>query len=408
MYIQKLFLTGCATFLTLFSVHTAQAAVTLEVAQTSSFNVFGETTVVKPGNQTLKVAAPAYTNAKLPAGQYSLLINSPAGSAPETKLYINGDLQVGKTGGRISFVLEEGQTAFVTIDHIFNRVGKITVSSDPSNVPFTLTGPDGLTWEGVTPKEHNDLPEGQYSVLYGELVGCGKQRKLSDKLVKGGRITFTMDYICATADEMRQQKSSVSNENVTIVVEDVPIEFSDVGLNEWFAPYIAKVARGGMLNGYTNANGELNGKFGPNDYVDLAQLAKVAHKITGIDEKAARASVQNERAKGQWFEQYFASAEQNYWLAFITKFDNPGRNVTRAEVIGTFMQALDKERIWPSGNVYTDVSVFSKYADSIEIAARDGLLDTTQTTFRPNDPINRAELAKIISKVIEVYINPAN
>jgi len=189
------------------------------------------------------------------------------------------------------------------------------------------------------------------------------------------------------------------------------VVFEDVSLEAWFAPYIAKVAKVGIVSGYRDASGNPTGKYGASDNVTVAQLLKIVHKMGGIDETEARANVQNIQARGQWYEKYVASAEEKTWQIVWDRREDLNRHATRAEVVATILQVLRVPRIWPTGKRFADVQATTKYAASIETAAEDGLISGYTTRdgnstgeFGPNDPINRAEIAKIISLAIDLYI----
>jgi hypothetical protein len=80
-------------------------------------------------------------------------------------------------------------------------------------------------------------------------------------------------------------------------------------------------------------------------------------------------------------------------------------------VVATLLQALDVPRLWPTGEAFTDVSRRTPYADVIETAATDGVVSgftdaSGQETggFGPDQPIDRAQLSKILTKAMEAYV----
>jgi hypothetical protein len=192
---------------------------------------------------------------------------------------------------------------------------------------------------------------------------------------------------------------------VTVSIGDERITFTDVPLDTWFATFVNTAIRTGIMSGYKNTEGGYSGLFGPGDSVTVAQLAKVAHKLTGIDENDARTLPENLRARDTWFADFFASAERRHWVAFRNPRENPEREATRSEVVCTLLQTLDIPRIWPTGVRFTDVSATTPYADCIETAAKDGLVtgDVVAGTFGPDRPVNRAELSKMLVTAMEIY-----
>lgn len=102
-------------------------------------------------------------------------------------------------------------------------------------------------------------------------------------------------------------------------------------------------------------------------------------------------------SKGHWAEKYILSATK----AGIVKGDekgnfNPENKVTRAELISMVIRALDtdEEKV-EFDNTFSDVAEDSWYAKSISAALSMGLISPS-ISFRPNDPINREEMCKIL------------
>ena len=76
----------------------------------------------------------------------------------------------------------------------------------------------------------------------------------------------------------------------------------------------------------------------------------------------------------------------------------------------TLLQALNIPLQWPTGKLFNDVSRRTPYASAIETAARQGLVsgitgpDGVLTGgFGPDRPVNRAELAKIVSQAVTKF-----
>ena len=199
------------------------------------------------------------------------------------------------------------------------------------------------------------------------------------------------------------------DDSVDISVGGESVNFSDVPQSAWFAPYVFAVVKTGVMSGYKDAAGNPLGKFGPENSVTTGELAKLAHEIAGIDETDTKTRAENPGAKGEWFEPYIASAESLDWLIYQDPTLDLLRPATRGEVIVTLLQALDIPLLWPKGTIFTDVHRRIPYAAAIETAAKkkivsgEGTVDAPRGLFHPADPINRAEIAKILSILIDQF-----
>jgi hypothetical protein len=258
---------------------------------------------------------------------------------------------------------------------------------------------------GVTPEEYLQMPIGNYSVQY-KPQGCDQPSAKSTKLEKSGSAYFMIEIVCKDFRPVTEKKA----ETVSADIGNQTIVFTDVPTDAWFAPYVMTIAKRGIMSGYTNFDGSLNGIFGAGDPVTIAQLAKIAHETIKLDENTVTAFPINPNAQRGWFKNYIASAEEQGWVVFVDGTVDPNRPATRGEVLMTLLQIFDIPMQWTKGTRFTDVPKKTPYASAIETAAAEGIVsgsanaDGTPTgLFHPNDPITRAEMAKILIQVHEKY-----
>lgn len=364
-------------------------------------DVVGEWTLIRPENERTEGTEKEYRFAELPAGNYTFTTTLPDGATAIAELLLDGKSIKTSSGPQMSVPLDGQEHYLIKITYAYTRAGTVAVNSEPKGLTYKLIGPNGIEEFGKTPNSYENVPEGQYTVYFDNIEGCKDIPPKSDKLTKDGRITLNIDIICdnLVVDDTYEKELNF----VSVTLDGNTVVFTDVPIDSWFAPFVNNVAKTKVLTGYSDRDGTPTGKFGPSDNVTVAQLSKIAHKVAGINETSAWKAVENTRAKNQWFEQFFASAEQRHWEVYRDKRVDPSRSATRGEVIATFLRALDVRTVWADGSVFTDVRPTHPYANAIETAAIDGLVDMGGT-FRPDDPINRAEIAKMAGRAIEVYI----
>ncbi len=92
----------------------------------------------------------------------------------------------------------------------------------------------------------------------------------------------------------------------------------------------------------------------------------------------------------------------NYIIGYPDGLVHPERSITRAEVATIFYRLLTDEArqaIWSDKNAFPDVFDNSWFYIAVSTLANGGLIEGyPDGTFRPNQPITRAELATIISR----------
>ena len=90
-----------------------------------------------------------------------------------------------------------------------------------------------------------------------------------------------------------------------------------------------------------------------------------------------------------------------YLMGYPDGTVRPGGSITRAEATTIFFRLLTEEsrsQFWATENRYSDVSTGQWYNNAVSTMTRAGIVNGyPDGTFRPNAPITRAEMAKIIA-----------
>ncbi len=193
------------------------------------------------------------------------------------------------------------------------------------------------------------------------------------------------------ADKGRREHVKVDADGKTQV-------FRDVWTDDWFGAYVKKVAEKQIFNGYKDKSGNPLNKYGPSDPITLGQLAKVAMTLKEVD-------VPGNTTGDQWALPYLDAAKAAQLTAFIDRLD-ANAQASRGAVIQTILEALGIPLTELSSS-FDDVRVNSPYAKAIATAEKLGIIsgDAGTHSFRPNAPINRAEVAKMIVEAFK-HVTP--
>ncbi|MFA7681779.1 MAG: S-layer homology domain-containing protein, partial [Candidatus Peribacteraceae bacterium] len=188
-------------------------------------------------------------------------------------------------------------------------------------------------------------------------------------------------------------------------IQETPILYRDVPIDAWFTPYVAMLIEENIAQGYKDEAGKPTGEFGVVSPITYAEVLKMALESAGYD-VAGLPPPRNISARGSWANAYVAKAEELGLTVFSLERD-VHTAATRGEVIQTILEVL-KLPIAKQSAQFSDVPRSHPYANVIATAAFFGFItgDTDSegnelNTFRPDDPINRAEVAKIIALVKE-------
>ena len=164
----------------------------------------------------------------------------------------------------------------------------------------------------------------------------------------------------------------------------------------WFAVPIYCDVSAGISSGYDDVEGRSLDVYHPEWPIDYAETARVTLEIAAKDV---------DRTVGtKWFVSYFSAAQREKLSVY-----SGGRNIdphgtpTRGEFIQTLLEAIGMK---PDAGrpTYDDVPVDHPYAAAIAKATQLGIIsgDDGTNRFRPDEPMNRAESAKIRMTTMEL------
>ncbi|PIP65228.1 hypothetical protein COU77_04180 [Candidatus Peregrinibacteria bacterium CG10_big_fil_rev_8_21_14_0_10_49_16] len=379
-------------------VFAEKTGTSITIEQQNLAGSIGKWTLLTPHDQFIETENKRVLY-NVPQGIFTLFVTPPKGASTSIRVRRNEEVLATVDVPQVTFSAQTGDQIHVSVSYIFTRVGVVGVQSDPAGLQFELRGPDNSRILGVTPESYLRLPEGQYTVHYQTLEGCTSPPLQSLLLEKDGRITFSVTLTCKNAEQQRKMMSEQERGDgtfVTVPVEGRTVTFTDVPQSTWFAPFVFRSAKHGVISGYKDEDGVPTGTFGPNNLVTRGELAKIAHKIAGAMPMNG-IPPKNTSARGEWFASYVTSAEEQGWTIFLDHRMDTHAPALRGEVIVTLLQILDIPLHWPKGDIFSDVHPFTPFAGAIETAAQEGMVDSTQPFFRSSEPINRAEMAKLIT-----------
>jgi methionine-rich copper-binding protein CopC len=184
------------------------------------------------------------------------------------------------------------------------------------------------------------------------------------------------------------------------------VVYRDVPVASWYAPYVSAVITDEIATGYADDEGNPTGEFGaaaPVTYAEILAMAMRAQKtdLTGIRPP------RNASAAGTWAAPYVAVAEQQQ-LPVVTPDLAVHASATRGDVVALVLAILHLP-VADQVSDFTDVPANHPHAQAIATAKFYGIiqgdkddLGVPSGTFRPDEPINRAEVAKMIATLSEI------
>lgn len=190
--------------------------------------------------------------------------------------------------------------------------------------------------------------------------------------------------------------------------------FNDVHDTDWYSPYVSTVSGWGVVSGYRDAAGKPLGIFGPGNAVTVAELLKMAFKAEKIDTTTCGAVPPlHSQAIGHWAQAFVSCGEQMNMRILQNASLDINRKATRAEVLEV-MNDVSGVTVPPLFSNFKDTQNHPLESD-IAFAYTRGIVSGDKDakgietgTFRPNEAINRAEVAKIVYEWQKVTVQTAS
>jgi len=220
-----------------------------------------------------------------------------------------------------------------------------------------------------------------------------------DELNSGGATEEEMKEVLAEYDEDIEDLKEEAREEK---YDDGLIPFMDTDDDQWFMSYVMDVKEEGIIGGYKDENGDLTGYFGPSDNVTVGEILKMALESAGQGE--GEGTPTDPYAQDHWSAGYWNKAEELDMSVVEDMTQDPNEYATRGEVIQSLFEALGVTVPSDVDMGFEDVSDEYEYYDAIAYAQELGIINGDNgegEVFRPNDSVNRAEVAKMIDAFLE-------
>jgi len=181
------------------------------------------------------------------------------------------------------------------------------------------------------------------------------------------------------------------------------IPFKDTDDSDWFTNYVDFAKERGVIGGYKDEKGNALGEFRPSNNVTVAEMLKMVIEASNAGELEGDPNLAD--AMNHWARGYVKRAE-TLGLDIIESNLKLNRYATRGEVVRAMLEVLEIKPDAALETSFTDLDPNHKHAAFIEFASKAGIIsgDDGAGTVRPDDQINRAEVAKIIQLMIELFV----
>jgi hypothetical protein len=170
----------------------------------------------------------------------------------------------------------------------------------------------------------------------------------------------------------------------------------------WAEAYADNLKNSCGVLGYKNEEGVPTGYFSPDSPITRAELAKMLVNCTYGELAASDVESYSDIDPAAWYAIYVFKAQK---LGWIEGYDDgtfrPNNNVNRAEALKMILASKIAVELITGGSMdFSDISGEEWFVDYVAYAVAEDIVEGySDGTFKPGNPITRAEAAKIISLV---------
>jgi hypothetical protein len=177
-----------------------------------------------------------------------------------------------------------------------------------------------------------------------------------------------------------------------------PKEFVDI-IGHWAESYINNISSKGIVSGKSKRT------FAPNDFITRAELAKIVINAFGfeIPDNVNQSSFSDVPINA-WFAPFIYVAKDHKLVEGYPDGEfKPNNFISRVESLKILLKAAGFELDNKATADYKDTEKISWYAKYLAFATSNKIVSGYMDgTFKPGNPITRAEIAKIVVKILEM------
>ncbi|MEK7672736.1 MAG: S-layer homology domain-containing protein [Patescibacteria group bacterium] len=167
----------------------------------------------------------------------------------------------------------------------------------------------------------------------------------------------------------------------------------------WSAEFVAKLYAKGIVKGYDKDN------YGPDKKITRAEFTKIVVTMFNLELPASVSASSFKDVKvTDWYSGYLEAAVTNKFIAgYSDKTFKPNQPINRAEAVKIILEASGMNLETIGAASFSDVNQTLWYAKYINYASEKGIVNGYEDkTFGPTKNLTRAEVAKIASLILDM------
>lgn len=193
------------------------------------------------------------------------------------------------------------------------------------------------------------------------------------------------------------QFTTSTPDTASVSVPKTITPFEDI-TGSWAKPYIENLYAKGLISGVDTAH------YSPDTNMTRAEFIKIAIGMAGIAHPDVIKTTFSDISASEWYAPYIQAAyEHKLVKGYANNMFKPNQPISRAEAVKILLHAagvnVETTEFIP---IFPDIKSFYWYAKYVIYAAKNGIVNGYEDgTFGPDNSITRAEVAKIVSIMLD-------
>ena len=177
-------------------------------------------------------------------------------------------------------------------------------------------------------------------------------------------------------------------------IDSTPKTFMDVLPNNWFFAYITNLSNKWIVKGYSDW------KFHPERNITRAELMSMISKSVPLNYTFDSDFSYSDINPNDWWAPLVSTAKKLWYISQTQQKFRPKDRITRAEALKIILNFKQVDVSYDSSFIYNDVNKEDWFAPYVSYSKQHWYISMTNILFRPNDPITRWEMSKMLYNIL--------
>ena len=220
------------------------------------------------------------------------------------------------------------------------------------------------------------------------------KQSVTDVINKVIPIDKPIEQGISSSQDLSSQTQNTSNSDGIDFTASTPKTFTDVLPNNWFFAYITNLSNKWIVKWYSDW------KFHPEKNITRAELMSMISKSVPLNYTFDSDFSYSDINPNDWWAPLVSTAKKLWYISQTQQKFRPKDRITRAEALKIILNFKQVDASYNPSFTYNDVNWTDWFAPYVSYSKQHWYISMTNILFRPNDPITRWEMSKMLYNIL--------